>query len=1109
MSAGNSCKKSLSLREFSVRVLWVFLMIGCLVSPAEAVDFWDITTVDSVGSYYGGMNLSVAILPSGQPAISYKDGTNQDLKYAWYDGGGWQIEVVDSAGNVGGASSLAILPSGHPAISYRDDTNYDLKYAWYDGSTWQTTTVDNAGDFNTKVNTSLAILPSGQPAISYYDGTNKDLKYAWYDGSTWQTTTVDSTGDVGCSTSLAVLPSGYPAISYYDRVPNYDLKYAWFDGSIWQISVVDPANECISSLAILPSGQPAISYTGRWGRLKYALYDGSAWQTTTVDSTIDVGWHTSLAILLSGQPAISHYDYINKDLKYAWYDGSTWQTTTLDSVGDVGRYSSLAVLPSGQPAISYHADYEELRLTTKNIPAAPVTMSTSYTATAHTDLGGTTVVIDGPAYNLGEQHGTFPASASSSVSLETTNGGHLRGLIALWGMDGDECFEPEECWGISCQDADGTVTGTIILGTSESYPAGSDLDLVLEVLVGGELGNAEAFYLKLWRGASLLGQIDQYVPGSIVPHVLAGETLTFELFASEEDWYADYGGSLSYDRGFEFRVILREPVQIGQDSTVEATSRVPANGVSYSEVTITVLDPNGNPIEGIPAREVVVGCTGSGNTITGPDEPTNGSGQTTAKIASTVAEVKTVSPTVLGTVLSDTATIYFCESSYSKLRASDGVADDHFGLSVSIDGNTALVGAYGDDDNGSISGSAYIFRFDGSSWVEETKLLPSDGAADDYFGYSVAIDGNTALVGAYCDDDNGSKSGSAYIFTPNSIDPNNWDQQAKLTAPDGAAIDYFGESVSISGDYAIIGAYGDDDNGSASGSAYIFRYDGSNWVQQEKLLASDGTMSDYFGGSVAIDGNTALVGANGDDDNGSSSGSAYIFTPNEIDPNNWDQQAKLTATDGAASDLFGYSVSICGDYAIVGAHLDDDKGYNSGSAYIFTPNSIDPNNWDQQAKLTASDGASSDYFGYSVAIDDNTSLVGAYREDDNGYDSGSAYVFHFDGSSWVQQDKLLAPDGAYEDYFGYSVAINGNNTLVGASGDDDVGTDSGSAYLFDISGYLGDLDADGDTDLFDFSILAGQWLQLPGQPSADIAPCGGDCIIDFSDLKVLCDHWLE
>ncbi|MFC2031990.1 PKD domain-containing protein [Chloroflexota bacterium] len=209
-----------------------------------------------------------------------------------------------------------------------------------------------------------------------------------------------------------------------------------------------------------------------------------------------------------------------------------------------------------------------------------------------------------------------------------------------------------------------------------------------------------------------------------------------------------------------------------------------------------------------------------------------------------------------------------------KLTASDGAADDSLGLSVSIDGDTALVGAAGDDDKGVYSGSAYVYVRSGTTWTEQAKLTASDGAADDFFGYSVSISGDTALVGAYLDDDNGSNSGSTYVYVRSGT---TWTQQAKLTASDGAADDSFGYSVSISGDTALVGACYDDDNGSNSGSACVYVRSGTTWTQQAKLTASDGAADDFFGYSVSISGDTALVGAWGDQDKGVESGSTYVY----------------------------------------------------------------------------------------------------------------------------------------------------------------------------------------------------------------------------------------
>ena len=263
------------------------------------------------------------------------------------------------------------------------------------------------------------------------------------------------------------------------------------------------------------------------------------------------------------------------------------------------------------------------------------------------------------------------------------------------------------------------------------------------------------------------------------------------------------------------------------------------------------------------------------------------------------------------------------------MTASDGAAWDHFGEFVCISGEYAVVGAKYDDDNGTASGSAYIFKLDGASWVQYQKLTASDGAAGDSFGCSVSIGGDYAIVGAVLDADNGTDSGSAYIFKRLGT---SWIEQQKLTASDADAHDLFGLSVSISGDYAIAGAWGNEDNGPGSGSAYIFKRSGPRWTEQVKLTASDAAAGDEFGRSVALSGSTALVGAPFafDDGAGSASGSAYL-----VDVATGSQIAKLTASDAAVFDWFGSSVALSGSTALVGAFGNDDAGINSGSAYIF------------------------------------------------------------------------------------------------------------------------------------------------------------------------------
>jgi hypothetical protein len=379
--------------------------------------------------------------------------------------------------------------------------------------------------------------------------------------------------------------------------------------------------------------------------------------------------------------------------------------------------------------------------------------------------------------------------------------------------------------------------------------------------------------------------------------------------------------------------------------------------------------------------------------------------------------------------------------------------ENRFGVSVAADGDTVLVGAYVDDGNADYSGSAYIFGRDqggADAWGQVAKLTAADGATGDWFGRSVSISGDTVVVGALRDDDNG----SAYIFNRDQGGAHAWGQVAKLTASDGTGYDDFGHSVAISGDTVAVGAYGDNDLGLYSGSAYIFGRDHGGadaWGQIAKLTASDGASDDYFGWSVSIGGDTVVVGAYGDDDNADYSGSAYIFGRDQGGADAWGQVAKLTASDGAIGDYFGVSVSTSGDTVVVGALYDDDNADYSGSAYIFGRDQGGTDAWGQVAKLTASDGASSDYFGYSVAISGDTVVVGADGDDDNGSSSGSVYIFRQDQGgtdAWGQVAKLTASDGARDDAFGISVSISGDSIVVGAYYDDDQGSNSGSAYLF-------------------------------------------------------------
>jgi hypothetical protein len=380
---------------------------------------------------------------------------------------------------------------------------------------------------------------------------------------------------------------------------------------------------------------------------------------------------------------------------------------------------------------------------------------------------------------------------------------------------------------------------------------------------------------------------------------------------------------------------------------------------------------------------------------------------------------------------------------FQKVNAFDYESYDLFGVSVSLDNNTALIGAYLDDDKGNNSGSAYVYKRC-CCWNLEAKLTASDGEENDEFGYSVSISGDYAIIGAaYDDNENGVDAGAAYIFKRSGT---NWTQEIKLTASDGRAADLFGISVSINADYAIVGAYKDDNNnGVDAGAVYIFKCSDDGWIQEKKLTALDGEAGDNFGCSVSLDGQYAIAGAYlaSNDGNQKETGAAYIF---KVTATGWMQEAKLLASDGAANDHFGASVSISGGTALIGAVWDDNSnGVDAGAAYVFK---YSTGSWLEEAKLTASDGASEDYFGIVFIIGDYAIIGAAYDDHDNRVDAGAAYVFKYSTGSWLEEAKLTASDSEPDAYFGTSVSFSGDYALMGAYGVDLEKVDVGSAYLF-------------------------------------------------------------
>ncbi|MBC7797184.1 MAG: carboxypeptidase regulatory-like domain-containing protein [Pyrinomonadaceae bacterium] len=372
----------------------------------------------------------------------------------------------------------------------------------------------------------------------------------------------------------------------------------------------------------------------------------------------------------------------------------------------------------------------------------------------------------------------------------------------------------------------------------------------------------------------------------------------------------------------------------------------------------------------------------------------------------------------------------------TRTTSGDGLFDDRFGISVSLSGNTAVVGAYLDDVNANMNqGSAYVYVRTGNIWLQQAQLTAADGATEDLFGNSVAINGNTIIVGANrADIGTNGNQGAAYIFTRSGT---TWTQQAKIVAGDGESGDNFGYSVAISGETVAIGAFADSfGTVNFRGSAYIFTRSLTDWSQQAKIVANDGAANDQFGISVSISGNSVVVGAFLDDTTlNTDQGSAYVFTRSGT---TWTQQALLQAPigigGGAASDRFGISVAISGETIIVGAFLDDvgtiAVNSNQGSAYIFTRSGT---TWTQQTQLFASDGAADDRFGASVAIDGDVAVVGAIFDDvAENFDQGSAYVFERTGTTWTQKTQITDTSGSSNDMYATTVAISGGKIAVGS-----------------------------------------------------------------------------
>ncbi len=380
-------------------------------------------------------------------------------------------------------------------------------------------------------------------------------------------------------------------------------------------------------------------------------------------------------------------------------------------------------------------------------------------------------------------------------------------------------------------------------------------------------------------------------------------------------------------------------------------------------------------------------------------------------------------------------------STQTKLIADSQTQVDNYGSAIDIDGNTAVVNGLGNRFRGYPDGAVFVYVREGANWTLQQTLSAHDEEpnVDDSYASSVAISGDTLVVGATLDSTVGFATGAAYVYVRNGT---TWSLQQKLTAADPATFSSFGISVDVTGDTAVVGAHGDDDAGFGTGAAYVFHRDGGVWTQQQKLKASDAAADVSFGLSVSISGQTIAVGAPFVSSPESSfSGAVYVFVNNG---SAWLEQQKIEAHDITAGQELGYWVAISGETIVATAPGEIVGMHTYGAAYIFGRTGT---TWDQQKKFVDRETEQTDGFALRAAIDGDTLVIGDIKDNTGALWGGAGYVYIRNGNvGWSLHHTLTATDAAYPDFLGLSVAISGNTIMLGAPAKDE---QKGAVYIYE------------------------------------------------------------
>jgi len=415
------------------------------------------------------------------------------------------------------------------------------------------------------------------------------------------------------------------------------------------------------------------------------------------------------------------------------------------------------------------------------------------------------------------------------------------------------------------------------------------------------------------------------------------------------------------------------------------------------------------------------------------------------------------------------------------------------GTSVAIEGDLAVIGCPIGTGNGWASGMAIVYRLIDNVWQREAELIATDGAVGDMMGVSVDVSDGRIIAGAWFNNHAGTNSGAAYIFEQQN---DLWVQTTKLIAKDAYTQDSFGRRVAIEGDVCVVTAPLDDDNGASSGSAYVYQFDGT-WFQLQKLTAKGGTGGDQFGLGLAMDGERLIIGAPFVDDG---RGRAYLYDRANV---MFFESEVFTDSNGEPGDNFSFSMDVDGDNVAIGSYLDDDVSPDAGSVFMFA---LGIDGWDLSQHIVPTDDFSTDeQFGVSIAMNGSVMLVGSRYALVDGMQAGEVTVFDSVSSYWNKRSTMTSPEPTTEAEFGWSVAVDGDHGVAGAPWREPDGEVQFFEGFISSCNCIGDLNQDGMIGVTDLLQIINVWGSCQGCEE-DLDENG---IVDVSDLLQLISAWGE